>query len=60
MRLTTIKAGLACGECCLVAWGGERWYTGKLGVVCVSCRDGEFEKVIEGDKRARKDDHNQG
>ena len=45
MRLTTIKAGLACSECCVIAWGGEQWFTGKLGIVCVSCRDGEFDKA---------------
>lgn len=46
MRLTTIKAGISCNECHVIAWGGEEWYTGKLGVVCVSCRDGEFDKPL--------------
>jgi len=45
MTLTKVLRLCVCRDCGLVIDAGGEAFVGRLGIVCPTCREGDFEKV---------------
>lgn len=43
MRLITPQQPACCNTCGCISWPGEKVYEGALGVICVECRERDWE-----------------
>jgi hypothetical protein len=55
MRLITPQQPACCNVCQCISWPGKQVYEGALGVICVECRERDWEAVSSGKQQVKQD-----